>query len=72
MEHKRFGAAAWLLALLTLVGCREEPRVTVSYVCKQGHTHREVVEAKRLPDGSVVAGVPVGEQVECLPDGGER
>lgn len=72
MEHRMFGAAAWLLALLFLAGCREEPRMTVSYVCKQGHTHREVVAAERLPGGSAAADGQVGKQVECLPDGGER
>ncbi len=72
MNHTVKFAAAWLMASLNLAGCQEEPRVTVSYACEQGHTHREVVPARKLADGSVVASVPAGKQIECLPKGGER
>lgn len=69
MVRNGFVAAAWLMASLSLAGCQGEPRVTVSYTCEQGHTHRERVPAERLPDGSVVASVPAGKQIECLPKG---
>ena len=70
MNHTNKSIAAWLASAAILTGCQGEPRVTVSYVCKQGHQHQEVVPAVRRTDGSLAAAVPAGNQIECLPNGG--
>jgi uncharacterized lipoprotein YajG len=72
MNHTKKSIAAWLASAAILAGCQREPMVTVSYVCEQGHHHQEVMPAARRADGSLVAAVPAGNQIECLPNGGEE
>ena len=72
MVRNGFVAAAWLMASLSLTGCRGETKISRAiwkYDCEQGHTHKEVVPAKQLPDGSVIFSLPAGKQIECLPKG---